>query len=119
MNTKEEAIKYLDENKLILNGNIRLTTLQIQNVFNIYFILTGEKKSITTCSRCILNMIKRIKVEYDKYKSSQNIFNVYKTNFGQLTLKETKTLYTQIILESGEDLNEKLQELKELEKQKT
>ena len=52
MTTKEEAIKYLDENKLILNGNIRLTSLELQMIFQIYYILTGEKKDATTCSRC-------------------------------------------------------------------
>lgn len=117
--TKEEAIKYLDDNLLILSGNQRLTTLQIQKLFEIYFILTGVEKKKSGCSRCILDMIKRIKIEYDKVKSEQTLFNVYRTNFGYLTLTETKNLAYTINLENGEDLNEKLQELKELEKQKT
>ena len=118
MSTIEEAINYLDNNKLLLNGNQRMTTIQLQNLFKIYLLLTGERKDITSCGRCILNMIKRIKVEYDKYKSNPNNHTIYRTNFNQLTLKETKTIAYTITLQEGDTIENKLQELKEQEKQK-
>jgi hypothetical protein len=117
MNTIEEAINYLDNNKLLLNGNQRMTSIQIQNIFKIYFILTGDRKDTTTCSRCILNMLKRIKVEYDKYKANVKTHIIYRTNFGQLTLKQTKTIAYTITLKEGDNIENKLQELKQQEKQ--
>ena len=53
---------------LKLLGNVRMTRPELERMFKIYNDITGESKPITSCGRCVLNIKKRLKFEYEKYE---------------------------------------------------
>ena len=65
---REEHYQWLTDNLYVL-GNVRMTKEQSTMVFNIYNDITNENKPQTSCGRCVHNIKKRIKVEYDKKRS--------------------------------------------------
>ena len=67
MTTKD--LEWLDSNRQIL-GNVRMTREQLEMVFNIYNSRTIENKPITSCGRCVLNIKKRLRFEYEKARSN-------------------------------------------------
>ncbi len=64
---KQEDYTWLTDNLLILQ-NIRMTPEQNTRLFAIYNAITGENKPTTSCGRCVLNVKKRIKFEYEKQR---------------------------------------------------
>ena len=67
MNEKE--FNYLTD-KLHLLGAVRWTSEQAATLTAIYNRITGEKKPITSCGRCVLNIKNRLKLEYAKYNNN-------------------------------------------------
>ena len=65
----QEDKEWLDQYPHIL-GNTSLTREQLINLFAIYNRLTGERKGVTSCGRCITNIKKTIKHYYDQETSS-------------------------------------------------
>lgn len=65
---RQEHLEWLDANLYVL-GNVRMTPEQASVVFSIYRDITGQNTPQTSCGRCVLNIKKRIKVEYDKNRS--------------------------------------------------
>lgn len=63
-----EDYTWLDQNQLVLT-NIRMTPEQNTKLFAIYNAITGENKPATSCGRCVLNVKKRLKFEYEKQRS--------------------------------------------------
>lgn len=63
-----EEFTWLDRNQLVLT-NIRMTPEQQRMVFQIYNSITGESKKTTSCGRCVMNVKKRLKFEYEKQRS--------------------------------------------------
>ena len=61
-------LEWLDANRQIL-GNVRMTREQLERVFSIYNSITNENKPITSCGRCVLNIKKRLRFEYEKARS--------------------------------------------------
>jgi len=68
---KEQDYKWLTDNFMLL-GNVRMTMDQLTRVFSIYNEITGENKPITSCGRCVLNIKKRLKFEYEKIQNLRN-----------------------------------------------
>jgi hypothetical protein len=62
-----EEYTWLDQNQLVLT-NIRMTPEQQRMVFQIYNSVTGENKKTTSCGRCVMNVKKRLKFEYEKQR---------------------------------------------------
>jgi hypothetical protein len=69
MNT--EDYKWLKDNYKLL-GNVRMTTIQAQQMFDIYNRVTGENKPMTSCGRCVYNVKQRLKVEYEIIQNLRN-----------------------------------------------
>ena len=69
MNT--EDYKWLSDNYKLL-GNVRMTTIQAQQMFDIYNRVTGENKPRTSCGRCVYNIKQRLKVEYEIIQNLRN-----------------------------------------------
>ncbi len=67
MTTKD--LEWLDANRQIL-GNVRMTREQLERVFNIYNSTTNENTPMISCDRCVLNIKKRLRFEYDKARSN-------------------------------------------------
>ena len=57
---------------LKLLGNVRMTRPELERIFSIYNDITGENKPITSCGRCVLNIKKRLRFEYEKLQSLRN-----------------------------------------------
>ena len=114
--TKDEINDWLFNNELLLNKKVKLTTELITQITNVYNALTGEKKMITTCGRCIFNMISRLKAELIKIKNNYYTANIYRTNFGDLTLKETNKIAYVVFVKDQDELLVKLNFYKEKEK---
>lgn len=62
---KQEDYEWLKERPHLL-GNVRMARTDLVRLFNIYNEITGENKPITSCGRCVLNIKKRLKLEYEK-----------------------------------------------------
>lgn len=65
---KQQDYEWLDANRQLL-GNVRMTRPQLDRLFSIYNAITGENRPITSCGRCVLNIKKRLRTEYDKERS--------------------------------------------------
>ncbi len=63
-----EEYTWLDQNQLVMT-NIRMTPEQQRMVFQIYNSVTGENKKTTSCGRCVMNVKKRLKFEYEKQRN--------------------------------------------------
>ena len=63
-----EDYEWLSQN-LNLLGNVRASAEDHARLFSIYNSITGESKPITSCGRCVLNVKKRLKFEYEKQRS--------------------------------------------------
>jgi hypothetical protein len=64
---KEKDYKWLTDNMKLL-GNVGMTRPELERIFSIYNDITGENKPITSCGRCVLNIKKRLRFEYEKYE---------------------------------------------------
>lgn len=51
---------------LKLLGNVRMQRPELERLFSIYNDITGENRPITSCGRCVLNIKKRLRFEYEK-----------------------------------------------------
>ena len=67
----KEDYKWLSANYKLL-GNVRMTRPELERVFSIYNEITQENKPITSCGRCVLNIKKRLRFEYEKLQSLRN-----------------------------------------------
>lgn len=56
---------WLTDNMMLL-GNVRMTQEQARMIYDIYNRITGENKPVSSCGRCVLNIKKRLKFEYEK-----------------------------------------------------
>jgi len=65
---KEADLQWLEDNIYLL-GNVRMTKEQLDRVFSIYNGITKENKPVTSCGRCVLNIKKRLRFEYEKARS--------------------------------------------------
>lgn len=88
MNTREEALQWMEENKYLLTTSIKFGPGQLQTFFDAYNLITGEAKGLTGCGRCILNMKHRLSAELKKEPDMKK-YPVYKTAKGTPTLKPT------------------------------
>ncbi len=66
-----EDYTWLTQNKQLL-GNVGMTKQQAKQVFNIYNRITGENKPQTSCGRCVLNIKKRLRHEYEIIHNLRN-----------------------------------------------
>ncbi len=66
---KQEDYEWLTANLIILQ-NVRMTPEQNTRLFAIYNAITGENKPATSCGRCVMNVKKRIKFEYEKQRDN-------------------------------------------------
>ena len=61
---KRTDYEWLEMNLKLL-GNVRMTRPELERMFKIYNDITGENKPITSCGRCVLNIKKRLRIEYE------------------------------------------------------
>ena len=65
MNTQDYV--WLTQNSYIFN-NVRLQPEDLRMIIDIYNRVTGDNMRMTGCARCIQNIKKRLRVEYDRYQ---------------------------------------------------
>ena len=70
MGMTQEQQQWVTENRILLTTSRRYSPAELQDIFNLYNSLTGERKKTTSCGRCIENVKKRILFEYDKAKDN-------------------------------------------------
>ena len=112
---KEEALKWLKENSSLVVNNLKLNKEQIDNIYLIYNSITGENKKYSGCSKCLKNVLDRLKAELKRIET-KTLRTIYRNNFGYLTLTETKNIAYSIWATDDNDLNIKLEHLKNMEK---
>ena len=66
-----EDYKWLTDNHSLL-GNVRMTQEQARMIYDIYNRITGENKPVSSCGRCVLNIKKRLKIEYEIIHNLRN-----------------------------------------------
>ena len=67
----EEDYNWLRDNWKLL-GNVRMTQIQAQQMFDIYNRVTGQNKPMTSCGRCVHSVKQRLKVEYEIIQNLRN-----------------------------------------------
>ena len=109
------AQQWLIDNQLIVTGNITFRD-KIDEFFQVYNSITGEKKTKTTCGRCLSNMKARLRTELNKIYNMQT-YPVYRTAKGNLSFKEqgVGVIFT-IRSNSQQGAEEALKQLKAFEK---
>ena len=112
--TEQQAISWLLENRLLVEGNVSFRD-QIKEFFEVYNTITGEKKSVTSCGRCISNMKLRLKAELKRIEL-MNKYPVYRTAKGNLSFKEQGEVVYTIRCNSQLGADEALAQLKAIEK---
>lgn len=68
---KRTDYEWLEMNLKLL-GNVRMTRPELERLFSIYNSITGENKPITSCGRCVLNIKKRLRIEYEMLQRLRN-----------------------------------------------
>ena len=66
-----EDYKWLTDNHSLL-GNVRMTQDQAKELYDIYNRITRENKPVSSCGRCVLNIKKRLKIEYEIIHNLRN-----------------------------------------------
>ena len=66
-----EDYKWLTDNHSLL-GNVRMTQDQARMIYDIYNRITGENKPMSSCGRCVFNIKKRLKIEYEIIHNLRN-----------------------------------------------
>lgn len=112
---KEEALKWIKENSSLILNNLKLNSTTINDIYNVYNIITGDNKKFTGCSKCLKNVLDRLRVELNRLET-KTLRTIYRNNFGYLTLTETKNVAYSIWATDDNDLNIKLEHLKTMEK---
>lgn len=64
----DKDYKWLTDNYVLL-GNVRMTQEQAKELYAVYNRITRENKPVSSCGRCVLNIKKRLKFEYEKYEN--------------------------------------------------
>jgi hypothetical protein len=59
-------------NNYTLLGNVRMTQEQAKELYNVYNRITGDNKPVSSCGRCVLNIKKRLKIEYEIIHNLRN-----------------------------------------------
>ena len=113
--TKQEAQIWILENQRFIHYSQAFKAGEQEIFFKVYNTITEENKTKTACSRCLLNMRKRLQVELNKIKDYK-IYNIYRTNFGQLTLKPQNKIAYQFLVKDEDELGIKLDQMKQQEK---
>ena len=62
---KQEHIDWIEANPTIFK-NVRIYQDQLEMLFTIFNDITGRNDRVTSCGRCVSNVKKKIKLEYDK-----------------------------------------------------
>ena len=65
---KEADYRWLQLNQHVFQ-NVKLSREDLQTLITMYNNITGKNEKMTGCARCISNIKKRLKVEYDRYES--------------------------------------------------
>ncbi len=60
--------EWVDANRQLL-GNVSMTRDKLEIMFDMYNRITGDNKPTTSCGRCVLNVKKRIRTEYEKQRN--------------------------------------------------
>ena len=68
---KQEHIDWIEANPFIFK-NVRIYQDQLEMLFTIFNDITGRNDRVTSCGRCVNNVKKKIKLEYDKARGIQN-----------------------------------------------
>ncbi len=66
-----EDYKWLTDNHSLL-GNVRMTQDQAKELYDIYNRITRENKPVSSCGRCVLNIKKRLQIEYEIIHNLRN-----------------------------------------------
>jgi hypothetical protein len=59
-------------NNYTLLGNVRMTQEQAKELYDVYNRITGDNKPVSSCGRCVLNIKKRLKIEYEIIHNLRN-----------------------------------------------
>jgi len=66
-----EDYKWLTDNHVLL-GNVRMTQEQAKELYDVYNRITGDNKPVSSCGRCVFNIKKRLKIEYEIIHNLRN-----------------------------------------------
>ena len=108
---REQAIEWLTANRHLLTSSIKFTPQQIREFFDAYNAITGEKKAVVGCGRCILNMKHRLLSEMNKVSALER-YPVYLTTKGTPSLRPNGEPVAYIHAASLESAKVQLEELK-------
>jgi len=112
---KNEELKWLKENAVLVNVSQKLEKNIIERLYKLYNMITGENKKMSGCGKCLFNVTKRLKVELTKLEGKELRY-IYRTNFKQLSLKETKDIAFSFWVKDDNELKIRLEHLKNLQK---
>jgi len=113
--TKEEAHKWLIENKRFIINNVSFTKEKLEELFIVHNSLYTPPKQKTSCGTCVMDVKTKLKRVLDNIESKTE-YHIYRNNFGYLTLSKTNKIAYSLLLNNETELKEKLEELKINEK---
>lgn len=111
----KEIFDWLIDNEIIITVSTRLEPHKIDEIYHIYNLITGESKEAGGCSKCFFNIIKRLRTELNKIIQKKFVV-VYRTRYGNLSLKPQKEIAYEFIVSDNEELYNKLETMKQIEK---
>jgi len=110
--TREEAFQWIEDNRRLIDTSQKFDPQTLQTFFLAYNLITGEKKGLTSCGNCILNMKRRLQAELKNYSLNMKKYPVYKTQKGTLTFKENSNLVMWIHASSDSLAKAQLEQIK-------
>jgi len=116
--TEQEAYQWLLDNENIIVNATRFTPIKQKEFFDVYNQLSSVKKAQTSCSRCIHNM-RIIMQSHLKTAKSMQVYNIYRTEKGNLSFKEQGEVVYTIRGNSKLAADEAMAQLKAAEKRQT
>ncbi len=112
----QQAYKWLLENKKYIELNLKFRGDDLEYFYKTYNAITGENKRKSACGRCIKSMKNRLQMELKKINNMKT-FKVYRTEKGNLSLKEQGDSIFTLHSNTAQGAKEALQSLKTFERQ--
>ena len=116
--TEQEAYTWIIDNENIIINATKFTPTLQQEFFEVYNHLSAVKKAQTSCSRCIHNM-RVIMQSHLKTAKNMQVFNIYRTEKGNLSFKEQGEVVYTIRGNSQLAADEALSQIKAVEKRES
>ena len=105
---KTDALLWLKENPILFMGSYRHSNKDLEMIYKVYNLITGESKKPSSCGKCLKNTLDRLKAEYNKIEEKY-IGYIYQTTKNKLTLNPCKEIAFKFLVSNEDELKERFE----------